>query len=209
MVKIIIIVGGVIVILAVAVVLFFVFFPPMPDVSAYESLITPRIVSVPAQKMIEMRVKGVPAKVLPEAFSALFQVYYGINETPKGPGQQAPRLRCPVYETGLFDTNTELEITVGIPVPAAVSALPDKRTGPAAQVTLNEWEYGDTAEILHKGPYEKEGPTIQKLLDFIKQSGYVPAGIHEEEYLIGPGMGNVSTEKYYTIIRYPVNKAEG
>jgi hypothetical protein len=57
------------------------------------------------------------------------------------------------------------------------------------------------------GGYDKEKPTIERLKAFIEQSGYEIAGLHEEEYLRGPGMifrGNPDT--YLTIIRYPVRK---
>jgi hypothetical protein len=64
------------------------------------------------------------------------------------------------------------------------------------------------AEILHVGRYDDEGPTIRRLLEFIKASGYSVAGEHEEEYLKGPGMfGPGNPEKYLTIIRYPVRRA--
>ena len=68
---------------------------------------------------------------------------------------------------------------------------------------MTTWEYGQVAEILHVGPYSEEEPTIRKLLDFIKNSGYATTGEHEEEYLKGPGtfsMGNPA--KYLTIVRY-------
>ncbi|MBM2850090.1 MAG: hypothetical protein HW418_3032, partial [Anaerolineales bacterium] len=56
-------------------------------------------------------------------------------------------------------------------------------------------------EILHIGPYSEEGPTIQRLHEFIAASGYEIAGVHEEEYLTTP---KAKVQK--TIIRYPVKK---
>jgi hypothetical protein len=41
---------------------------------------------------------------------------------------------------------------------------------------------------------------------FIADKGYEMAGMHEEEYLVGPGMGNAPPESYRTIIRYQVKK---
>jgi hypothetical protein len=54
----------------------------------------------------------------------------------------------------------------------------------------------------HIGPYAKEMPAVEKLMQFIKDSGYKVIGYHKEEYLKGPGMffkGNPG--KYYMIIR--------
>lgn len=61
------------------------------------------------------------------------------------------------------------------------------------------------AEILHIGPYSAEVPTTERLQSYIKEKGYRVIGVHEEEYLKGPGMfGKGNPEKYYTIIRYRV-----
>jgi hypothetical protein len=68
-------------------------------------------------------------------------------------------------------------------------------------VTLEEWSYGDVAEVLHVGPYAEEPPTIQRLHEFIAGQGYEIAGPHEEEYLTRP---NARLPK--TIIRYPVRQ---
>ncbi|MDP2984459.1 MAG: GyrI-like domain-containing protein [Candidatus Latescibacter sp.] len=65
------------------------------------------------------------------------------------------------------------------------------------------------AEILHIGPYDREEPAITRLTAFIKDKGYSIVGDHEEEYLKGPGMfSKGNPEKYYTIIRYRVEKAQ-
>ena len=70
---------------------------------------------------------------------------------------------------------------------------------------LETWEYGEVAEILHIGSYATENPTVEKLHQFITESGYEIVGPHEEEYLKGPGMfGKGNPDKYQTIIRYPV-----
>jgi effector-binding domain-containing protein len=140
----------------------------------------------------------------------LFRTYYALKETPKGPKQAPPRLRCSIPESFKFDETAPektLEATVGLPVPETVISLPKSANSGPIKVKLADWEYGETAEILHIGSYAKEQPTIAKLLDYIKSQGFVPAGIHEEEYIIGPGMSGATPEKYYTIIRYPVVKA--
>ena len=57
------------------------------------------------------------------------------------------------------------------------------------------------AQILHKGPYSAEWPSIEKLHRFIAEKGYRIVGPHEEEYLTRP---DVKVPK--TIIRYRVKK---
>ena len=86
-----------------------------------------------------------------------------------------------------------------LPVPDDVQTLPQKQ--PDAEVRLETWTYGTVAQILHLGPYNEEGPTIQILHNFIAERGYEIAGDHEEEYLTSP---RAKVPK--TIIRYQVRK---
>jgi hypothetical protein len=50
---------------------------------------------------------------------------------------------------------------------------------------------------------------VPVLAVIVLDSGYVIAGEHEEEYIKGPGMfSKGDPEKYLTIIRYRVKKAQ-
>ena len=62
-------------------------------------------------------------------------------------------------------------------------------------------EYGATAQILHLGAYDQEEATVERLNQFIEDSGYEIAGVHEEEYLTQPAAKVVKT-----IIRHVVRK---
>jgi hypothetical protein len=97
-----------------------------------------------------------------------------------------------------------------MPVPENAGPLPDQTPDAAGlRAELTTWQYGEVAEILHVGPYEREESTIRRLTDFIRDSGYVIAGEHEEEYIRGPGLlTRGDPEKYLTIIRYRVKKAQ-
>ena len=96
-----------------------------------------------------------------------------------------------------------------MPVPAGTTALPPYKAESGLSVRLEPWEYGDVAEILHIGPYDREKPTVERLLAFIRAGGYEAIGDHEEEYLKGPGMFfRGDPEKYQTIIRYRVKKTQ-
>ncbi|MHB9037232.1 MAG: GyrI-like domain-containing protein [Armatimonadota bacterium] len=84
-----------------------------------------------------------------------------------------------------------------IPIPDDTETLPQKE--PNFEVKIDVWQYGTVAQILHLGPYSEEGPTIEKLHQFIEESGYRIAGDHEEEYLTSP---KAKVQK--TIIRYAI-----
>lgn len=70
--------------------------------------------------------------------------------------------------------------------------------------TLNE---GLSAQIMHIGPYSMEGPTVEKLHNFIKEKGYdfkgnMPDQKHHEIYL--SDIRRTKPERLKTIIRQPV-----
>jgi hypothetical protein len=76
-------------------------------------------------------------------------------------------------------------------------------------VELVTWDYGEVAQILHVGRYDAEIDDTETLLGFIRSQGYEVTGLHEEEYLKGPGFlfaGN--PDNYLTVIRYPVRKID-
>ena len=86
-----------------------------------------------------------------------------------------------------------------MPVPGDTTSLPQKVAG--IEVKLETCDYGTIAQILHLGPYDQEGPTVESLHQFVEDNGYEIAGAHEEEYLTSPGAKVIKT-----IIRYPFKK---
>jgi hypothetical protein len=71
-------------------------------------------------------------------------------------------------------------------------------------VRLEKMAEGTCAQILHIGPYSAEGPTIEKLHNFIADEGYKLHGTHREIYL--SDMRRTAQEKLKTIIRQPIKK---
>ena len=61
--------------------------------------------------------------------------------------------------------------------------------------SINE---GKVAQIMHIGPFSEEGPTVQKLHSFIKDSGKKIIGKHHEVYL--SDIRRAAPEKWKTII---------
>jgi hypothetical protein len=177
------------------------------NVSQFEYLKEPKISTQKNQKMLVVEAKGDPNVIGGKAFGLLFQLYYSMPETPKGPMQAAPRARWPV---SLVDKPKSTWIgAYALPVPETITELPQHEAQEGLKASLATWEYGTVAELLYIGPYDREEPTIKRLLDFIKEQGYMILGDHEEEYIKGPSMyGKEDPEKYVTIIRYRVTKNE-
>lgn len=169
-----------------------------PDLKPYLALKDPRIVDKPDQRMLVVESSGDPNVVGGKAFSLLFKTYFKVV---KARGLAAPRARWPMP----LDTPTDQWTGLyALPIKADARLAADPSV-PGYRVYLDEWKYGQVAEILHIGPYTEEGPTVQRLVEFITAQGYRIAGPHEEEYLRGPGMfGRGNPQKYYTIIRYQV-----
>lgn len=174
----------------------FVLFACGPDVKKYEVLKDPKISVKPDQKMLVLEVSGDPNLQTKEV-GKLFQVYFKLKF--EGKKMVAPRARWPKP----FDTPRNEWVGLwAMPIGEEVKELP---AGSPANMRIETWTYGETAEILHIGPYSTELPTVERLHQFIKDSGYVMDQPHEEEYIIGPGMfGAGNSKKYYTIIRYAV-----
>lgn len=86
------------------------------------------------------------------------------------------------------------------------NAIADARKKKASNVALSKirfepLEEGKCAQILHVGPFSEEGPTIQKVHEFIEARGKL-TGKHHEIYL--SDIRKAAPEKWKTIIRQPM-----
>ena len=86
---------------------------------------------------------------------------------------------------------------------AAISEVEKKKSLPAVgKLRLENFTEGRCAQMLHVGPFSDEGPTIQKVHDFIhSRSGL--AGRHHEIYL--SDIRRAAPARWKTIIRQPMN----
>lgn len=177
------------------------------DLKQYEALKDPNISTKEPAKMLVIQITGDPEKTAGQGYSRLYRMNYKLPDNDIESHRQLPRARWPKP----FETPREEYIGIyAVPVSNKISALPEGVDNPEPKVKLENWEYGEVAEILHIGSYEKEAPTIDRLKKFILDKGYEISGVHEEEYLKGPGMffkGN--EDEYVTIIRYPVKPMKG
>jgi hypothetical protein len=79
-----------------------------------------------------------------------------------------------------------------------------KKKSPVAapQIRFESYHEGLSAQIMYFGPYADEGPTIQRLHEFIVESGHQLRGKHHEIYLSDPR--RTAPEKLKTVIRQPL-----
>ena len=154
--------------------------------------------------MAVVRSVGDPTEVGENVFNALYGAVYKLKFALKKEGVEfkveAPRARWFAGEGWRDVPREQWEAAWAIPVPEDTAELFQK--DPDTPVTLETWEYGTCAQILHLGTYAEEEPTIDRLHEFIAESGYRIAGPHEEEYLTRPG---AKVQK--TVVRYQVEPA--
>jgi len=181
--------------------------PKGPSLEDVAHLRTPHILEMGPQKVLLIRAQGNPNAVGKKAFGLLMKSYFGLKGVPKGgPSLKPVRARWPV------GADTPMEEWVGLyamPVPETVTEFQGFESKDGLTVELATWEYGEVAEILHVGRWDDEIADTEALIEFIRAQGYEITGLHEEEYLKGPGFlfaGN--PENYLTLIRYPVKRID-
>jgi hypothetical protein len=76
-----------------------------------------------------------------------------------------------------------------------------KDTG-TEKVQLSSFTEGQCVQMLHVGPYDKEGVTAEKMRLFAESKNLVPTGLHHEIYISDPR--RVPPERLKTILRQPV-----
>jgi len=163
----------------------------------------PQIIEMPSQKMAVVSGKGTPEKVFTELMPALYGSVFTLKFDLKKKGLptfKVSGLRAR-YPDAATKPKEEWNHIIGLPIPNDTAVLPQKVAG--IEVRLETWQYGTVAQILHLGSYSEEGPNIERLLEFIKDSGYEIASPHEEEYITRPNAKVVKT-----IIRYEVRKKD-
>ena len=156
---------------------------------------TPQIIKIMDRKVITVTSKGDPNKVMVPYMQALYgAAYYAKMKVykPKGVKMELGKLSAFWPDAHLKPKDQWTGIW-GVPVPDYVTDKDIIQKDPDISVKVEVWKGGDCAEILHLGAYTEEGPTIQKLHDFIESGGYKIAGEHEEEYLTRPDAKVVKT----------------
>jgi len=89
-------------------------------------------------------------------------------------------------------------------VARTVELAQSKKNAPPLYATaFNRHTDGQSAQILHVGPYAEAPATIERLNRFIREKGYHFGGKHHEIYLNDPR--RTAPEKLKTILRQPIS----
>jgi hypothetical protein len=93
-------------------------------------------------------------------------------------------------------------VTADLLADIAPTVIEKKKLESGHLVRLDEYGEGRAAQVLHRGPYSAEAPTIELLHRFIEEAGYLRRGLHHEIYLSDPR--KVEPANVRTIIRQPI-----
>jgi hypothetical protein len=72
-----------------------------------------------------------------------------------------------------------------------------------SKIRFEPFDEGSSAQTMHIGPFSAEGPTIEKIHNFIKKQGYKLSGKHHEIYL--SDLHKSLPEKMKTVLRQPMS----
>ncbi len=85
----------------------------------------------------------------------------------------------------------------------AIKTLIEKGKGADTEkVALEKIHEGRCVQMLHVGPYDREGETMAQMAAFVEEQGLSFHGLHHEIYLSDPR--RVKPERLRTILRMPV-----
>lgn len=184
------------------------------------------IVDVPDMNFLMIDGQGDPntSREYSEAVEALYAVSYALKFMIKKGGKEIDYGVMPleglwwVDDMSKFDVNDKAgwQWTAMIMQPEHVTPdlLPvvfeqvEKRKNPAAlpRVRFESFAEGKAAQTMHLGPFSEEGPTIERIHEFITDSGYRLVGKHHEIYL--SDIRKAAPEKWKTVIRQPIGKGK-
>lgn len=186
----------------------------------YAATRRPRLVDVDAAWFLCLEGGGHPSgREFQEGLESLYSCAYGMRAASKAAGRDYAISKLEALwhlDIGYFDFasaphhawNWTLILrtpdTMGendlAPVQEALLAKGKPKA--VARAGFLGFEEGRCAQILHVGPYDQEGPSLEALNAFIEKKGLTVVGRHHEIYLSDPR--RTAPEKLKTIIRLPV-----
>jgi len=180
------------------------------------------LVDVPAMNYLMIDGEGDPntSKAYAEAIEALFAVAYTVKFQIKR-SQEIDYGVMPLEslwwadDMAAFSTGdkskwkwkwtamiTQPPFVAAAIVAAAIADVKKKKNPPAlAKVRFESLVEGTCAQTLHVGPFSEEGPTIEKVHEFIRARGKL-VGKHHEIYL--SDIRKADPAKWKTVIRQPL-----
>ncbi len=183
------------------------------------------LVEVPPMNFLMVDGQGNPntSRAFQEAMEALYGVSYTVKFTLKHRGQGPDYTVMPLEGLwwteggqGFHQTNKDRwHWTVMIMQPdqiteanieQALQTLRAKKNPPALKkLRFERYTEGLSVQIMYLGPYDEEGPTIERLHTYARDKGYQLRGKHHEIYLSDPR--RTKPERLRTVIRQPVFKS--
>jgi hypothetical protein len=164
------------------------------------------LVILPTTTVAVVHSSGDPNDAGPGVMKALYGAAYGLKFALKKRGIEVrldyPRARWDFHagaDPGGDHMAAGLDGDWALPVPDGTTTADLPQKSEEYPVSVQRWEYGQCAWILHLGPYSDEPATVERLAAFIDSSGLEIAGRHEEWYLSQP-----SAKVMKTAILYPV-----
>lgn len=181
----------------------------------------PVVVEVPERPYLMIDGEGDPntAEAYQNALATLYPLAYGLRKEIKAATGVAYRVMPLeglwwVEDVGQFslENKSNWRWTVMVSQPdevtpelaaTVITTVSEKKNLPSGElVRLERFGDGLAVQLLHRGPYAEEAPTIERLHRFIEAEGYEFRGKHHEIYLSDPRRGDPANNR--TIIRQPV-----
>ncbi len=190
-----------------------------PDL--YRAAMTPARLTVPALTYLAVDGTGNPnsSPAYSAAVSTLYAVSYGVRAMVKSVGGEVWTVMPleglwwaddPTAFTGYRREEWSWRMLIAQPpvvtahmVADALASATRKDRAPAGELLRVEvLEEGAAVQVMHRGPYADEGPTIAALHEAVAGLGLALSGTHHEIYLTDPRRS--APEKMRTILRQPV-----
>ncbi len=180
------------------------------------------VVEVPRMNFLMIDGKGDPntSQAFQEAVEALFSLAYTLKFMIKKGKEEVDYSVMPLEGLWWMDDMSQFNVenkdnwkwTLMIMQPEYVTAhlareaseqVKKKKDLPSlAKIRFEAFTEGKAAQIMHIGPFSEEGPTIQKIHNFIRENNHKISGKHHEIYL--SDIRKSAPEKWKTIIRQPM-----
>lgn len=183
-----------------------------------------RLVDLPAHRFVMIDGEGKPGDVtfaprMPGLYATAYTLHFALKRrgvvARVGPleGLWWPEETAGAQDlvSGVDQGGWHWTLLIGLPdeaspgeVEAALGAGRAKLVEPfVANLRVESFAEGRAAQVMHVGPYDAEGPTIERLHAAIAAAGLQARGAHHELYLGDPRRS--APERLRTLVRQPVD----
>lgn len=170
--------------------------------SEYATPRRPAFVDTKPARYLAIRGSGKPGG---REFQAAVGALYKAAFTTKMASKRAGRDYAVCKLEGLYPSMKEWTLIIRTPDfidQVLGSDVSGSKVSDSEDVELKTLDEGRCVQLLYTGSYDKEGPAIEAMSAFAKESGLGAHGDHHEIYLSDPR--RVAPEKLRTILRQPV-----